>query len=163
MNDTDMLPGSNPHRKYMVCMVWNIIQWRWEEVSRMRDERTTERTVKIELLSWRLSFAITKRCCSRFSPWNMRFPQILGLPMSARVSEITWHLLESPPARQSSQLPSEICCCNANKIFKENLFGTLDSHCNNGGWCINNRMVLYLPLACCIPNPSPPPRSSLPS
>ena len=27
--------------KYMVCMVWNIIYWRWEEVSRMRDERRT--------------------------------------------------------------------------------------------------------------------------
>ena len=24
-DDTDMLPGSYPHRKYMVCMVWNII------------------------------------------------------------------------------------------------------------------------------------------
>ena len=23
--DTDMLPGSYPHRKYIVCMVWNII------------------------------------------------------------------------------------------------------------------------------------------
>ena len=25
MNDIDMLPGSYPHRNYMVCMVWNII------------------------------------------------------------------------------------------------------------------------------------------
>ena len=25
MNDNGMLPGSYPHRKYMVCMVWNII------------------------------------------------------------------------------------------------------------------------------------------
>ena len=42
-----------PHRKYMVCMVWNIIQWRWEEVSRMRDD--DEQYVKIELLSqWKL-------------------------------------------------------------------------------------------------------------
>ena len=39
MNDTDMLPGSYPHRKYMICMVWNIILWRWEEVLAMREER----------------------------------------------------------------------------------------------------------------------------
>ena len=26
--DPDMLPGSYPHRKYMVCMLGNIIQWR---------------------------------------------------------------------------------------------------------------------------------------
>ena len=25
MNDNGMLPGSYPHRKYMICMVWNII------------------------------------------------------------------------------------------------------------------------------------------
>ena len=36
--DTDMLPGSYPHRKYIVYMVWNIILWRWEEVSPMRDD-----------------------------------------------------------------------------------------------------------------------------
>ena len=26
--DTDMLPGSYPHRKYIVCMLGNIIKWR---------------------------------------------------------------------------------------------------------------------------------------
>ena len=41
MNDTDMLPGSYPHRKYIVCMVWNIIKWRWEEVLPMRDNEQT--------------------------------------------------------------------------------------------------------------------------
>ena len=41
--DTDMLPGSYPHRKYMICMVWNIILWRWEEVLPMRDKRPNNR------------------------------------------------------------------------------------------------------------------------
>ena len=39
-----MLPGSYPHRKYMVCMLGNIIKLRWEEMLPMRDKRqqTTE-------------------------------------------------------------------------------------------------------------------------
>ena len=38
-----MLPGSYPHRKYLVCMLGNIILWRWEEMLPIRDDnRTTE-------------------------------------------------------------------------------------------------------------------------
>ena len=37
--DTDMLPGSYPHRKYMVCMVWNIMRGGVTNAG-----RTTERT-----------------------------------------------------------------------------------------------------------------------
>ena len=49
---TNMLPGSYPHRKYMVCMLGNIIQWRWEDMLPMRDkQRTTNEQLKIELLS----------------------------------------------------------------------------------------------------------------
>ena len=39
--DADTLLGSYPHRKYMVCMVRNIILWKWEDVSRMRDDERT--------------------------------------------------------------------------------------------------------------------------
>ena len=58
MNDTDMLPGSYPPRKYMVCMLWSIILWRWEEVSPMRDD---DNKVKIELLiQWKLEAEFRK-------------------------------------------------------------------------------------------------------
>ena len=41
-----MLPESYPHRKYMVYMLGNIIYWRWEEMSPVRDKRTNdERTI----------------------------------------------------------------------------------------------------------------------
>ena len=62
-NDNDMLPGSYPYRKYMVCMVWSIILWRYYlkvKVWPMRDGRTTNKQMELELLScWngRLSFA----------------------------------------------------------------------------------------------------------
>ena len=38
-DDTDMLPGSYPHRKYMVCMVW-ILQLTdiWAAMSTWKDE-----------------------------------------------------------------------------------------------------------------------------
>ena len=39
--DTDMLPGSYPHRKYIICMLGNLIKRRWEEMLPMRDEQQT--------------------------------------------------------------------------------------------------------------------------
>ena len=57
----DTLPGSYANRKYMVCMVSDIIKWREVDMSPMRDGRD-DKQGKIELLSlWtvgRLSFAI---------------------------------------------------------------------------------------------------------